>query len=86
MSCCGQKRKELEMNKSSDNYSANDEGPLPENETNSKVFEYIGNDSLILRGISSGANYHFRFRGERLEVNHFDSFAMMAERELKIAS
>jgi hypothetical protein len=88
MSCCGQKRREWEkeVNRSFDDYSVKDMEPQSEAEANPKVFEYVGNGGLILRGVSSGTKYHFQFKGERIEVNYFDSFALMAERDLKIAS
>jgi len=87
MSCCGQKRLAYkhELKNSSHVEAENPTDFQPETEKEPKVFEYTGNDNLILRGISSGAVYHFRFRGEKLEVNYYDSFAMMAERDLKIA-
>lgn len=74
------------MTKLSDENPANDIEPRSENETSPKVFEYLGNHSLILKGISSGTKYHFRFTGDRVEVNYFDSFALMAERDLKVTS
>jgi len=57
----------------------------PETAKEPRFFEYTGNANLILKGISSGTVYHFRFKGEKLEVNYYDSFAMMAERDLKVA-
>jgi hypothetical protein len=88
MSCCGQKRLAYTQElKNSPRVEAEDSNVFqPETEKEPRVFEYTGNDNLILRGISSGAVYHFRFKGEKLEVNYYDSFAMMAERDLKIAS
>lgn len=87
MSCCGQKRMAFrEEIKNQPRFES--EGSIdlqPEIGKEPKVFEYIGNENLILKGISSGAIYHFRFKGEKLEVNYYDSFAMRAERDLKIA-
>jgi hypothetical protein len=87
MSCCGQKREAFrqETQTSSRAPGQNFNGFEPEPEKPPKVFEYTGDDHLILRGIGSGAVYHFRFKGEKLAVNFDDSFAMMGERDLKIA-
>ncbi|HSK73622.1 MAG TPA: hypothetical protein VK892_18135 [Pyrinomonadaceae bacterium] len=86
MSCCGQKRMAFkqELENSSRYEAENSAGFQPEAEKKPRIFEYTGDEHLILRGISSGAAYHFRFKGEKLEVNYYDSFAMMAERDLKI--
>ncbi|MEP6900216.1 MAG: hypothetical protein ABJA66_00620 [Actinomycetota bacterium] len=88
MSCCGQKRmafqQELKNLSRAEPEDFNDF--QPETEKKARVFEYTGAENLILKGISSGILYHFRFKGEKLEVNHYDSFAMMAERDLKMAS
>ena len=88
MSCCGQKRMAFKQDlQNSTRYEAENSGDSqPETEKHPKVFEYTGDGKLTLRGISTGALYYFRFKGERLEVNYYDSFAMMAERDLKIAS
>jgi hypothetical protein len=88
MSCCGQKRtaykRELENSSGSPPENSNDFEP--ETEMKPRIFEYTGNRNLTLKGISSGALYNFRFKGEKLAVNYYDSFAMMAERDLKISS
>lgn len=80
MSCCGDKRaaykRELQ-NPASSGY-----GYVQENQP--RTFEYTGGTSLKLTGISSGTVYHFRFTGQKIEVDYHDSFAMMAERDLKI--
>ena len=76
----------MEMRRSFENPNSKEAEPLPTKETDPRTFEYLGNDSLILRGISTGTSYHFRSKGQRIEVNYFDSFAMMAEPELKLAS
>jgi hypothetical protein len=87
MGCCGQKRMEFNRESRSSSHENNEvfNDFQPENEKPPKLFEYTGNNALILKGISSGALYHFRSNGEKLEVDHYDSFAMMAERDLKIA-
>ncbi len=85
MSCCGQKRnvfkRELE---NSTHFETENSGNF-EPARKARVFEYTGDGSLKLKGISSGTVYHFRFTGQKLEVDYYDSFAMMAERDLKIA-
>jgi hypothetical protein len=88
MSCCGQKRMAFkqELKYSSRVEPENYVDFQPETEKEARIFEYTGNDNLMLKGISSGAVYHFRFKGEKLEVNYYDSFAMMAERHLKIVT
>lgn len=50
------------------------------------VFEYTGNQNLKLKGVNSGKIYYFRFQGEKIKVDSEDSFALMAERNLKIHS
>ena len=51
-----------------------------------RVFEYTGKYSQTFVGAVSGKSYQFRFRGEKLKVDYCDTFAMMAERDLKIPS
>ncbi len=67
--------------------SATNTAPAPEvsevlEERKPKVFRYMGNNSLVLKGINSGRVYHFRFPGDTVEVVYEDSFALMAERDL----
>jgi hypothetical protein len=49
-----------------------------------RVFEYTGDHGLALKGLSSGTVYNFRYKGERLEIDYYDSSALMAERDLKV--
>ena len=49
-----------------------------------RMFEYTGNYSLKITGLSSGKSYQFRFSGDKLLIDYADSFALMAERDLKI--
>jgi len=49
-----------------------------------RMFEYTGNYSLKITGLSSGKSYQFRFSGDKLWIDYADSFALMAERDLKI--
>ena len=88
MSCCGQKRTAFkeQLKNSSRDEAENSIDFEPQTEKKSRIFEYTGSGTLSLRGISSGAVYNFRFKGEKLEVDYYDSFAMMAERDLKIAA
>ena len=88
MGCCGQKRTAFkrEMENSTRVQAENSADFEPPPDMKPRIFEYTGRGALTLRGISSGAVYQFRFPGEKLEVDYYDSFAMMAERDLKIAS
>ena len=49
-----------------------------------RMFEYTGNYSLKITGLSSGKSYQFKFKGDKLLIDYADSFALMAERDLKI--
>lgn len=49
-----------------------------------RMFEYTGNYSLKITGLSSGKSYQFRFKGDKLLIDYADSFALMAERDLKV--
>ena len=82
MSCCGEKRSAYKQE------LQNQPHPVTEHEAEKppRVFEYTGDGSLKLKGISSGTVYNFRFTGQKIEVDYHDSFAMMAERDLKIAT
>lgn len=86
MSCCGQKRQEwMKEVKNSvqretiENVSGQEIEDKPE-----KVFEYIGNYSMSIKGAATGNLYKFQFKGDKLNVDYFDSFALMAESDLKI--
>jgi hypothetical protein len=46
------------------------------------LFEYIGNQSLTVKGVHSGTLYRFTTPGEKIEVQYEDTFAFMAEPEL----
>jgi hypothetical protein len=84
MSCCGQKRMQLKQEMRNNNFIAEEFIWHSEIERKSIIFEYTGQQRLQLKGISTGNIYYFR-QGEKVEVNYFDSFSMMAERELKIS-
>lgn len=85
MSCCGEKRKLLKTIKHSEQNNEINENEFPLNTDKSdRLFEYTGNASLKITGPTTGILYYFRFPGDRLEVDYYDSFGLMGERELKI--
>jgi len=51
-----------------------------------RVFEYTGNYSLTINGAVTGKSYNFNSKGDKVKVDYNDSFAMMAERDLKIST
>jgi hypothetical protein len=85
MSCCGRKRTEWliegktsssrERTKIADGHRGNDHQP--------GLFEYVGMKSLTVKGVHSGILYRFNFPGEKIEVLYEDTFALMAERDLR---
>jgi len=83
MSCCGKKRREWlqEINKSST--KTNIINSKKSKERKPKVFEYTGSRSLKIKGIITGNVFYFRFPGHKIEVPYEDSFAMMAETDLR---
>jgi hypothetical protein len=84
MGCCGQKRREWlqEINKSSKKTETIDSENTQERKP--KVFEYTGKHSLKIKGAITGNIFYFRFPGYKIEVPYEDSFAMMAETDLKV--
>ena len=86
MNCCGNKRKEWlnESKTSKSNNTVENDSTIVINENPDKIFEYTGNYSLRITGLVSGNSYTFRFRGDKLKVKYIDSFALLAERDLKI--
>lgn len=48
-----------------------------------RIFEYIGNDTLTLRGTASGITYRFERPGDVVEVAYEDTFAMLAEQNVR---
>ncbi len=98
MSCCGNKREQWSRTEKqvlarattldAENPSGqaeNDrlEKDMPNKRNEPKIFEYVGPASLALIGASTRSVYHFDFPGHRLEIAYEDSFAIMAEAELK---
>lgn len=88
MSCCGNKRKALATEARTSRRQ-----PIPAGYTQQvtenkpdRVFEYTGNTSLTVRGIMSGRQYYFRTKGDKVTIDFMDSFAIMAERDLRVVS
>jgi len=88
MSCCGNKRKEWinEAKSSTQQDSVEIDSISDIDEKSDKIFEYTGNHSLKINGLVSGNSYYFRFKGEKLKVKYIDSFALMAERDLRVSA
>jgi hypothetical protein len=88
MNCCGNKRKEWmnEMKSSAHQETTEKNSDLIISDNPDRVFEYTGSYSLTINGAVSGKSYHFRFQGEKIKVDYSDSFAMMAERDLKVST
>ena len=88
MNCCGNKRKEWMNEVRSSGRQEEPETILNVKNADrpDRLFEYTGNHSLRIIGVASGKTYHFRFNGDRLQVDYNDSFAFMAERDLKVLS
>ena len=86
MSCCGNKRKEWmnESKTSIQNHTVEKDNNIAIDEYQDKIFEYTGNYSLKISGLVSGNSYHFKFKGDKLKVKYIDTFALMAERDLRI--
>ena len=78
MNCCGNKRSTWqEQSKASANRTIEMATTSPV-ENQPRVFEYTGLSSRMIVG-TFGKSYFFRFKGDRLEVDYQDSFAMLAE-------
>jgi hypothetical protein len=41
---------------------------------------------LTIVGSATGKSYTFKYKGDAVEVSHYDSFAMMAENDLRMLS
>ena len=70
MSCCGKKRTQWkqETKSHSDGKSRiNNDKPFVEDRS-SKLFKYKGSSNLTIKG-KSGKIYHFRFHGEKIQVD-----------------
>ena len=88
MNCCGKKRQawlaEEKNTKSQPTVEVHAQKATTDQPT--RWFEYRGNNQLTIKGIGTGTPYHFKFKGDKLPVDYRDSFAFMAERELKVTS
>ena len=78
---CGNKRSQYKSNLASHPMST----PASAGSGNPKIkFMYIGHSSLKIVGNDSGRPYHFRYRGEVLEISAGDSSFMMTIPELSM--
>jgi hypothetical protein len=87
MSCCGQKRAawQAQAQERRETLSVVTTSiPQPPPRQRSRIFEYVGGGTLTLRGAMSGTAYRFTSPGARVEVSYEDSFAMMAERHVRV--
>ena len=87
MSCCGGKRKEwLKQEKPVNSLSNNENVPVTAvKEKRDRIFEYTGNGTLQIKGSITGKLYSFKYHGEKLNVSRVDSWALMAEKDLRLA-
>lgn len=85
MSCCGHKRAQLFRRETAhvigETTAATPSAPAARPPS---VFIYTGNSELTLRGAASGAIYRFDHPGATLEISYEDSFAMRAERDVRL--
>lgn len=88
MGCCGNKRRKFVDNMHAINKQEKD---IPNgfytNRDNQpdKMFEYTGGASLSIVGTASGNTYSFKFKGHKLLIKYSDSYALMAEKDLRIS-
>jgi hypothetical protein len=83
MSCCGSKRKVWTDQMKRSTPAIDDDVKVIAKEKIDRTFEYVGDYARTIYGAASGRAYEFRFKGDRVSVSYYDSFAMMAERDLK---
>lgn len=85
MSCCGKKRAELVTARRTIAMppAATVDSPLPRRGDGSRIFEFTGSGVLTVTGAGSGRVYEFGPMNPQLEVAFEDSFAMMAEPNLR---
>lgn len=90
MSCCGGKRAQLSRRSVTEapppSPTERDQPIAPPRDERTRTFEYVGYGALTLHGAVSGRTYHFTGRGDRVEVEYVDAFAMMAERDVELKS
>jgi hypothetical protein len=89
MNCCGKKRSAW-LNEVREKASAPmDKSPPSTARTTSPgylVFEFTGESPATFRGAVTGKVYRFDFKGQKVNVDYADSFALMAERDLRYIS
>ena len=88
MRCCGDKRARAAASSVRREPRAPDEPVQPAaaaSERTPRIFQYVGESSLTVRGAVSGRAYRFSRPGDRVEVAYDDAFAMMAERGVRAA-
>jgi hypothetical protein len=83
MSCCGKKRKEWLSQQAAPATSERSRRTMQEP---AREFEYTGPNAFSVRGAYTGNSYSFRYPGERVMVDYQDSFALMAEGELRVVA
>jgi hypothetical protein len=84
MSCCGGKRARVAVSSVPRGPRVVDESLEPAApERKPRMFQYVGESSLTVRGAVSGRVYRFSRPGHQIEVAYDDAFAMMAERGVK---
>jgi hypothetical protein len=85
MSCCGKKRTEWLNERKTPSSVQRIDAPTVHrgSEHQPGQFEYVGMQSLTVKGVHSGILYRFTYPGERIEVLYEDTFALMAEPDLK---
>jgi hypothetical protein len=88
MSCCGGKRAQLSYERVTQapppSPAERGQPIAPPRDEKTRTFEYVGHGTLTLHGAVSGRTYQFMRRGERVEVEYMDAFAMMAERDVEL--
>jgi hypothetical protein len=86
MNCCGNKRKAWlnEARSLKSQQTINEDSNVLVADRPDRVFEYTGNYSLTIKGAGSGKSYSFKFKGDKIKVGYTDTFAMMAERDLRV--
>jgi hypothetical protein len=84
MSCCGHKRAHLFRAHSAATMQAPVQPVAPARPP--RRFTYTGPGSATIRGASSGTLYRFDRNGASVEVASEDTFAMMAERDVRAQS
>lgn len=87
MSCCGNKRNEwLNASKYSEFPLLDETEAIVAEEKSEVIFEYTGDYSFRITGVSTGKSYHFKFKGDKQYVDNSDSFALMGEMNLSVSA